>query len=560
MLKLKEVFKQQLPEGFLPGSDYVTEPVSEVALFIKTENIHETVSELQHFVLQWIEERSREKLPKDAWQGLPFNLASLRAQRSAATLVEQHANAELFWSAISDDEDKKLPRTKWTSEFAVAVPKKGKGALFGCKLTRISPVSEERGITFRSTPKLIRDIVAKLPCTLDGFSISGEAVLIEKSGKELDTLIELIRSPIRKHPVYVVTPYKTEEENGLESAKSKADKLASWVTGLAHVAVISECASWKLGHELSQEFTVFNGAVRTYNPGFDQNNSDPYDHPLALHHTVESWESGSLRGWEAFTRMLSQSAMETSTARGQKERIPSFANIKRLASQSLLQQAKVEEDQGHYLKLLENDNESLSSEVRELNALVEASYEDLFALEKKNKDLAAKYQVLNLHNSALKKRIKSNTASPVVSFPDSFNQIEEWCQEWLTGRVVITGRAINCCKKSSYETPSIVYKALYWLAEHYTEMRRGNIELKKTRKALKELNLEEDQTIDPTSAGQYSGYYIEYQGKKRLLERHIKKGKAKDPRRCMRIYYFFDQSCMETVVGSMPHHLNNSKS
>ena len=45
-------------------------------------------------------------------------------------------------------------------------------------------------------------------------------------------------------------------------------------------------------------------------------------------------------------------------------------------------------------------------------------------------------------------------------------------------------------------------------------------------------------------------------GEKRVLAWHLKNGgNTRDPERCLRIYYFWDDETQQVVVGSLPGHL-----
>ena len=41
---------------------------------------------------------------------------------------------------------------------------------------------------------------------------------------------------------------------------------------------------------------------------------------------------------------------------------------------------------------------------------------------------------------------------------------------------------------------------------------------------------------------------------------HLCKGNARDPRFCMRIYFFYDENTQKVIVGHMPSHLPTSTS
>jgi hypothetical protein len=52
-------------------------------------------------------------------------------------------------------------------------------------------------------------------------------------------------------------------------------------------------------------------------------------------------------------------------------------------------------------------------------------------------------------------------------------------------------------------------------------------------------------------------YFVPYRGRKRFLEWHLKKGNSRDPRRDLRIYFFWDEEDEEIVLGYLTGHLDN---
>jgi hypothetical protein len=51
-------------------------------------------------------------------------------------------------------------------------------------------------------------------------------------------------------------------------------------------------------------------------------------------------------------------------------------------------------------------------------------------------------------------------------------------------------------------------------------------------------------------------FRVDWRGGKRLLDQHLKNGgNTRDPKRCLRIYYFWDPEEQLVVVGSLPGHI-----
>ena len=77
------------------------------------------------------------------------------------------------------------------------------------------------------------------------------------------------------------------------------------------------------------------------------------------------------------------------------------------------------------------------------------------------------------------------------------------------------------------------------------------------QKSLESLNLECSPSIAKDRAGAHGDeYFVIHRGRKCLLENHIKKGTSREPRKCLRIYFFWDAEEQVVVVGSLPGHLD----
>jgi hypothetical protein len=50
-------------------------------------------------------------------------------------------------------------------------------------------------------------------------------------------------------------------------------------------------------------------------------------------------------------------------------------------------------------------------------------------------------------------------------------------------------------------------------------------------------------------------YLTQHNGRKRELDRHLKKGNSRDARYCFRLYFFWDEDNEQVVVGWLTSHL-----
>lgn len=158
----------------------------------------------------------------------------------------------------------------------------------------------------------------------------------------------------------------------------------------------------------------------------------------------------------------------------------------------------------------------------------------------------------------------SSKASQVESAPGApaqpwrLRDIDRWAAQ-NTDRIVIMSRAISATKRSPYENADVLYASLEFLAHEYRLHQRSELSRSALDARLMELGLECKAAVTRTIAGTAGDqYFIRYQGARRLLEQHLSKGSARDPRFCMRIYFLYDEVEQKVVVGSMPAHLDTS--
>lgn len=147
-------------------------------------------------------------------------------------------------------------------------------------------------------------------------------------------------------------------------------------------------------------------------------------------------------------------------------------------------------------------------------------------------------------------------ASPQVW---ALSDIGQWASENYD-RIVVLPRAIAEAKKSQYSDPRLVYEALEMLAETYPRVRKGELPRDTLMNRCLELGLSIGGSVDPGRAGQAGNdYFVTWDNRRRFLDQHLSKGISRDPRHCMRIYFFYDEQAQKVVCGWLPTHLSNSK-
>lgn len=139
-------------------------------------------------------------------------------------------------------------------------------------------------------------------------------------------------------------------------------------------------------------------------------------------------------------------------------------------------------------------------------------------------------------------------------------EIEQWAAE-NGDRIAILPRAISSTRRSPYENEQFLYDCLELLATEYTQVKLGLADRFAFKRRADEMGLEYGGSVEPSVRGMYGDQYvIRWRGRKRVLDQHLSKGSARDPRYCMRIYFTWDEVEGRVVVGSMPAHLDTSGS
>jgi hypothetical protein len=120
----------------------------------------------------------------------------------------------------------------------------------------------------------------------------------------------------------------------------------------------------------------------------------------------------------------------------------------------------------------------------------------------------------------------------------------------LAGRVLLAPQARRALNGSVFEDVGLAAQCLLWLANDYRDGKTGDSD-----------GSFRDRTVVPGVINAHCGsdsFTIEWQGKNQNVEWHIKNGgNTRDPARCLRIYYFWDDSSQQVVIASMPAHIRS---
>jgi hypothetical protein len=528
-------------------------PVSQVVLSFKAAESVDTFVAIRTSCLRWISARSGRPLPDTAWNGETFDLEDIGAQRVGAVSID----SPRYWAARLDDADKNVAQRTWVTEIGLA-QSPGGDVLFGVRLicvTRGDDVPYDRSI-----PGFVRPIIESSGALLDGRPIRAEPWLVSTKN-DVDALVKLLRDPARSADV-VVFSLPEDSEDPSETAAS-AEDVHRQTLGATHVVILTGPASFHLSDRLGRELSVFHKGIRSYLAGFNPDQDQPFRHPLGLPERIETWPDG---GPDAYARMLINQALSRSvTYAGREDRLPSFATIRRLSAQRSLDKARrTGSSEKELLDLAWEEIASLRKAMEE----EKKSSDDLLATAVREREeaeqdaLQTKAQAYALRSrfESLEQEFEELGQTPKkVPIPTTLDDFQLWCNQHLSGAVLIHNRAYQGIKKSQFQDIAFIYKTLLLLRDHYVPMRRqgGDDRQRAYETACNELGLEESGTISGERLGEQGDTYIvTYAGRRCILERHLKKGASKNQRICFRLYFFWDADGEQAIVGWLPSHLD----
>ncbi len=497
-------------------------PVSQVILRLRRDGDRVPFEVARGTVLEWMARRAGKRLPDEATKGESFTLDDVGAQRTEAVAIP----SPRYWAARLDDADKSVAQRVWTTEIGIGEQEDGT-ALLGCRLQCVTRGDDSP--FDRSIPRFVRDIAERHSAELEGRAVSAEPWFIE-TANEVEELVALLRDSNRRCNVIVFSLPEGSVDRGETSAS--AVEVAKRTVGAAHVAVISGDASYTLSDLVGKEFSVYRQAIRTYRPGFDPGEDEPFSHPFGLPARIAEWSGVGPKAYERL--LISRALIRSVSGQEIERRLPPFAEVRRIADGLRREDArKKETPDSDLLQLAELEIEELKDSLKS----TEKEYDDLLSVAEQERDqeqeaaqqARATNTYLRYRIDSLEPQLKAAGQSTTPDIPDTLDGFEEWCRKNLSGAVEIHDRAFRSVEKSQYEDLSLIYKTLLLLRDHYVPMRReGGLEKKRAFKdACRALGIDEQPTFHGTRYGEGGEtYFVRYSGRRVLLDRHLKKGEV----------------------------------
>jgi hypothetical protein len=454
-----------------------------------------------------------------------------------------------LWCTRLTEPDSTVPGRSWSVELTVGALQEK--AFFGLGL---SCFSRNLDFTFDpAVPRIYKDVVSKNILFGDGIRLSRYAVDVE-SDDDVDWLVSLINNPNRRRNIVAISSDPTGS-----CAANPDRRFADRLCGVAHVVRIFPEATFLLSQKVGKYLSVFDLGIRIYKPTLRLEGDEPLRHTLYTRHRLAALGIDKVQ--HAILSDAFRASVEWSLS---SQALPTFVRIRSAKAASMAAQLQAQQGASNVTSI---ENRLAASEVARMAAEAQARealdlsvQEEIARTEAENErnQERARSMVLAARVRALEARLGSNTELSAIR-PKAYEEIPAWVEVEFAGRMKILPRALRALRDAEFEDIGLVCDLLQLLAVEYVDARRG------TRDAwshyddeLTTLGVVHSKSISAARAGeQGEEYFVKFRGSRQLLEWHLKKGTSRDPRRDLRIYFFWDDEDEEVIIGYLPGHLDN---
>ena len=405
-------------------------------------------------------------------------------------------------------------------------------------------------------------------------------------------------------PFVVVTVDPEEGDGGAWQARWVA--LTRSLAGLAVIWKLSPEMTFKLSEAADKERSVFGGAWRYYRPGFHRQ-SDRFEHPLFLRnregcavsevgkpfrHRRDTYTIAEVR--KAFRRLAAEDRKKFPPAAD--EEVPTFESVACQADRTKRGPARLfsflrglrwggaqpspsTESASATTEALQSpapprtpaESEQPSTASARLDVEEKSARRRPMEARKKRWVRARRYdrtrrraEAVERERDAARKRaeqlaglVRTMGGDPDVEvpFPTTWRDFATWCDECLKGRLVLAPPARRALSDTQFQDVGLAARSLMWLAGDYRlgRLQGGNSQLHGS------INDVDGAIFNAPCGG--DSFKFRWEGENREVKWHIKGGaNTRDPRRCLRIYYFWDRTSEQVVIASMPGHRKTATS
>lgn len=486
--------------------------------------------------LKWAKKRTGRPLPKSAWDLQDFEL--LVGGRSCTGIIIQSGPFDL-WALRVEYPDDNVPGRIWSTEIVIGGEVGGRPHV---SLRLIVTTTEANLQIEPHVPGLVLQMIEAPGLIRGARRLTSEPVAI-KTENDAEDLCDHLEDRERRLPIFVVAMPEGEGKPHINAAL-----LAKAVAGLARIVLVPAELTWVMTKRFGKYRSVFNGGVRAYLRNFSATD-DPFRHRLFLEADLRK-----IGGESACVRSLRALAAEVSISETRLGKdVLDFAAVRtvsrKLRKSDLSDKAAPDEE---LLKTAEELVESLEKQIEEKDKEidgyieeVEAAEDRAHAAEHENRSLLFRVRQLQ---SALAEGGEAPTQEPPL--PQDWSEFTDWLDQTYPDKVLLTPAARRMARSPEFEDVMQVARAIEWLAtvQHDRRVNGGG--------SVRDAQIENGILNSPCGGDTYAA---DWKGRRYEVDWHVKNGgNVRDPKRCLRIYYFWEAETQQTIIDHLPSHRRTS--
>lgn len=359
---------------------------------------------------------------------------------------------------------------------------------------------------------------------------------------------EFIRDPARQAPIVLVSP-----DDFTERARVDVEALVDQVMGLAHVLVIrSKYETFAFTKELGRALSAFKGAINILYPAPRGASFIPAD--LLTPDRLTEMEGEELT---VERQVLGLIVHRMNLPNSWKHVGPEDVRRARLERNLAASRAGGAFDAAaeQYLDELADELESKTLALAELQ-------EDLLASEARAVKLEADKQALLYQLKQLSSRDRDADSERPARQITSLEDIAETVETEMGERVLLTNRGRKSLRDSPFRDVEAAWSAFELLHDHLHQMFKGERALEEVLDEARSRGVEYESHMSEITLGRYPDYNAQYKGRAADFNKHLKVGhrSSRDPERCMRIHFEWDEDDELIVVHHAGRHPENTLS
>lgn len=538
--------------------------------------------ECRRIALDWLQQQMGSPLPRRAMAHRSFSHTGGDSACRAVRIRDARGD---FWAAQLERTPYKGQAT--VAEVVVAQPE-GSSPLVRMDVVDRSVVPTDPNAEYPA--EMLAEMAERVPLLQGGRTLSHTPIVVE-SVETMQGFHRMLVDPGRKMPFAVVSV--PPDIDNLDALEGQWAALARALTGLALVWVLPPKMTYRLSDLVTKSLSVFLGAWRFYRPGFNHL-ADRNHHPLVLRNRMED-DRGVRETMRQFLNMAVQERMRTSFrtrlpigyddlvreevagGRGPGRLVaflrdslrnvsgepshPGYASASAAGGGRMLTEAHGQQA-GSVRPAVREPTPSASetgtatptetARERRPRKSAEASRTQArrYREARRRADRAERERddaVNRANKLADMVRALGGDPDAVTRFPTAWEQFEPWCEEHLGECVSLSRAARQELSNAEFEDVGLAARCIHWLAHHYRDecLRGGN-----PRPRGRIDHIGNGVVNRPCDADCIE---CNWGGQNRRVEWCLQCGAdARDPRRCLRIYYFWDDDTQRVVVASMP--------